>query len=422
VIEQEHPDVLAKYLGLQGFEVWDVDVEEAPRRRDPRRRVMVIRLRDLRGHHHCGGCGKRHGEGVFQESEPVRFREVSRGDLETYVEIHPWRVRCCGGTRRERFPFEAEGHQMTRSFFYRVAALCTRLPIEKVAVMAKLSWATVAKLDMEATQQVLTVNDVEGLRLRWIGVDEVSRTGGRVYFTIVTDLESGKVVWIGDRRGEEGLVPFLRKLGKKGRNRIRGVVSDLGYVGVIDRYLPGAIHLLDRFHIVKWMNEALNEVRRAVYGRAPKEGAGKLLKAKKWMLLAARETLRHEDKLLLHRLVSLNQPLYEAYLLKEQLRELLQYRWRYWGALKRRLAEWIEAARGTGLGPLDQVASRLEKHVDRIVAGFQHQVPMGLVESINRKIVGLRYEARGYRNPEYHKLKIFQRCNLVDNPWARITL
>ena len=58
--------------------------------------------------------------------------------------------------------------------------------------------------------------------LRWIGIDEVSRTGGRVYFTIVTNLATGRVVWIGDGKG---LLPFLRALGPKGRRKLRGVVS-----------------------------------------------------------------------------------------------------------------------------------------------------------------------------------------------------
>ena len=95
-------------------------------------------------------------------------------------------------------------------------------------------------------------------KLRWIGVDEVSWTGGRRYFTIVTDLESGRVVWIGDGKGRKGLLPFLRALGAKGRRKIRGVVSDLGYQPILASRLPHAVHVLDRFHIVQWVNQALN--------------------------------------------------------------------------------------------------------------------------------------------------------------------
>ena len=68
------------------------------------------------------------------------------------------------------------------------------------------------------------------------------------------------------------------------------------------------------------------------------------------------------------------------------------------------------------------VALRLATHLDAVIAGHQHDVPLGLVEAINSKIAALRHQARGYRDPEYFKLKIFQRCSLPDNPWAQIVL
>jgi transposase len=67
-------------------------------------------------------------------------------------------------------------------------------------------------------------------------------------------------------------------------------------------------------------------------------------------------------------------------------------------------------------------ADSLEPHVEAVVAGHKHDIKLGLVESINSKIAALRVQARGYRDPEYFKLKIFQRCSLPDNPWAQIVL
>jgi transposase len=253
-------------------------------------------------------------------------------------------------------------------------------------------------------------------------VDEVSRTGGRVYFTIVTNLESGRVVWIGDGKGRRGLLPFLRVLGPRGRRKLRGAVSDLGYQSIIATRLQHAVHILDRFHIVQWLNEALNQIRRRLFSGAPRDELGRTLKAKKWLLLSARENLEHKHKLLLHELMELNQPLYQAYLLKEELRGILRHPWKYFGVLRQRLNDWIVAVLGTGLDELKRVARRLASHLDAVIAGHQHNVPLGLVEAINGKIAALRRQAHGYRDPEYFKLKIFQRCSLSDNPWARIVL
>ena len=140
------------------------------------------------------------------------------------------------------------------------------------------------------------------------------------------------------------------------------------------------------------------------------------------MLLSARENLEHKDKLLLNELMELNQPLYQAYLLKEQLRAVLRHPWKYFGVLRDRLHDWILGVFDTALPELVRVAHRLADHLDAVIAGHEHDVPLGLCEAINGKIAVLRRQARGYRDPEYFKLKIFQRCSLPDNPWARIVL
>jgi transposase len=419
---QEQPQDVAIYLGLQGFEVESVGIVEAPRPGEPGRRIKVVHLLRRSGCHVCPDCGRGHPEGLFEEFERTRLRDCSIGDFETFFEVRAMRVACCGSTRVERLPFAMEGFRMTRRFFERVAALCTKLPIETVTGWTGLSWDTVARVDKRAIELALGDRSLELKNLRWIGVDEVSRTGGHVYFTIVTNLKTGRVVWIGDGKGEKGLLPFLEALGPKGRRKLRGVVSDLGYKGPIDTHLPKAIHILDRFHIVQWVNEALNQIRRRLFSGAPTDEVGRTLKVKKWLLLSARERLRHGDKLLLKQLMELNTPLYEAYLLKEQLRGILQHRWRYFGAMRRRLQEWIDAAQGATADEIAKVARRLAPHMESVIAGHRYGLKLGLVESINSKIAILRAQARGYRDPEYFKLKIFQRCSLPDNPWAQVVL
>ncbi|UCE01309.1 MAG: ISL3 family transposase [Candidatus Latescibacterota bacterium] len=415
-------DLLASFLRIQGFRAVDVELREWPTRQDPKRRVKVVVLEDERGFHVCPDCGRRHEEPWWRQTEPLRFRDCSMGDWETYLELYPCRVACCGGTRRERFPFEMPGHRMTRRFFERVAALCTRLPIYEVAAMAHLSWDTVCRIDKQAIELALGGRELSLDGLRWIGVDEVSRTGGHVYFTIVTDLESGRVVYIGDGKGDKGLRPFLERLGKRGRRRIRLTASDLGYLPLLAREFPKATHVLDRFHIVQWLNEALNTLRRRLFGGAPQDRAGRTLKVKKWLLLSGRERLEHKNKLVLARLMRLNRPLYRAYLLKEEMRGILHHPWRYFGALRRNLHAWYQSAVRCRLPEMQKVARRLKPYFDNIVAGYEQRLRMGLMESINSKIAALRGAARGYRDREYFKLKIFQRCSLPHNPWARIVL
>ena len=213
-MNQERGDCVARYLGLQGFKVVAVERVQHP----VRGWVKVVRIERRDGLYACPECGRRQATGLFAEQEPILLRDSSIGDLETYLEVRPMRIGCCDGTRVERLPFAAPGFRMTHRFFERIAALCTRMPVTAVAQMAKLSWATVAKVDGRAIELGLGDRRAALEGLRWIGVDEVSRTGGHVYFTIVTNLETGRVVWIGDGKGRKGLLPFLRALGPKGRS------------------------------------------------------------------------------------------------------------------------------------------------------------------------------------------------------------
>lgn len=420
---EKRDDVSSTIWGIRGFRVVSAQVEDSEWGED----ILVVQLENESGEHTCPTCGKRDANQrrlAFQEELPRRWRDCSLGAHETYVEIVPWRLFCCGSTRVESFDWASPGHRMTRRFFERIAALCTRLPIQEVAGMAALAWDTVARIDKEATRLALGGDRPPIGKPRWLGIDEVSRTGGHVYFTIVTDLDSGRVLYVGDGKGEEGLEPFFLELGRKGCRGIRGVVSDLSssYLPVIARHLPRVIHVLDRFHIVQWLNEALNKVRRRVFGAAPKDELGQELKIKKWLLLTAYENLSHSDKLLLGRLAQANEPIFFGHLLKEQLRGILRHSWRYLKSFRKNFAAWVQAVADAGLPEFATVAVRLTTHLAKIEAGFNCGVRLGFVEATNGIIGDIRRKARGLRDPEYYKFKIYQRCSLPNNPYAQIIL
>ncbi len=317
---QEYLEGVRTLWSLQGFDVKEVEIDEVDTGDGRCRVIKRIFLLDRRKFHYCPECGKARREGLFQEAEERSWRERSMGDFETWVVYAPWRISCCGGTRVERLPWEAAGHRMTRHFFDLVAALCRRLPISAVAEMARLSWDTVARIDKESIEMGLGGSSPSLQGVRWIGVDEVTRTGGHVYFTVVTDLEKGRVIWVGEGKKEESLAAFFRELGPKGRRKIVGVISDLGpaYLAAIAAAIPKAIHLLDRFHIIQWVNEAVEKIRRRTFGGAPQDDVGRKFKVKKWMLLRAYEALDLGQKRLLGRLLARNRTLQRAYLLKER--------------------------------------------------------------------------------------------------------
>jgi len=337
--------------------------------------------------------------------------------------VRPVRLCCGEDTRVEVFPWAASGYRMTTRFFEKLAALCTKMPVSEVAKMACLSWNTVARVDAGAIRLALGGDQPIFGKLRWLGIDEVSRTGGNVFFTIVTDLQTGRVVYLGDGKREEALEGFFLSLGKKACNKIRGVITDLAssYLNVVQRHVPKAMHALDRFHIVQWANRALSDVRRRTFGAAPKDGLGRTLKLQKWVLVSAKENLSPESQALLARLEKENIALFHAYVLKEQLRGLLHKEWADLEQLRLNLRSWCAAALLAGK-EFAVVAKRLTLHESKVVDGFHESMRFGIAEAINGKVALLRRRARGYRVPDYFKLKIFQACSLLSNPWAMLVL
>jgi len=92
-----------------------------------------------------------------------------------------------------------------------------------------------------------------------IAIDKIAVRKGHKYLTVVMDLHSGRVIFVGDGRGADALDPFWKRL-KKSQANIVAVRSDMSatYTKAIRSHLPGAIHVFDRFHVVKLFNEKLS--------------------------------------------------------------------------------------------------------------------------------------------------------------------
>ena len=102
--------------------------------------------------------------------------------------------------------------------------------------------------------------------LEYIAIDEFSVRKGHKYMTLVMDLRSGKVLFVGDGRGTDSLKPFWERL-KRSRARIRAVAKDMSaaYVGSVLEHLPCVAMVLDHFHVVKLMNDRFTKVRRKLH-------------------------------------------------------------------------------------------------------------------------------------------------------------
>jgi len=174
------------------------------------------------------------------------------------------------------------------------------------------------------------------------------------------------------------------------------------FTASITEWAPQCKIVYDKFHIMKHANAAVNEVRRAEFFR--KGGrAREVVKGKSWLLLTRWVNLASKKKQLLNELFKLNRRIMKAYLLKEALQHLWDYK--YEGAAVRYLNGWVDQLRWQRLPAFQKLANMLADHLDGILNYCRTKVRFGVVEGINSNIRMLINRGRGYKNLRYLLLK-----------------
>lgn len=180
------------------------------------------------------------------------------------------------------------------------------------------------------------------------------------------------------------------------------------YIAAVRHNLPDAIHVFDRFHIMKYFNDQLSKLRRRLYREAKGDDETRAsLKGSRWILLKREENLdltKGEHKRL-EKALKLNADLYAAYLLKEDLHEL-------WEAddeeeAMRCLASWIATAEHSQIPEMQAFSNTLRNHHDKILNYHACPITTGPLEGTNNKIKTMKRQSYGFRDDEYFNLKIF---------------
>jgi transposase len=243
--------------------------------------------------------------------------------------------------------------------------------------------------------------------LQRIAIDEISIAKGHRYLTVVMDLESGAVVFVGDGKGADALKPFWKRL-RGSKAKIEAVAMDMSaaYREAVSTHLPKAKIVFDRFHVMKLFNEKLSDLRRALYREATDMMHKQVLKGTRWLLLKAEENLdeTRDEKKKLEEALALNKSLAVAYYLKEDLRQFWEQPGKKFATVF--LDGWIKRAEASGIKMLQQMAKTLAAHRSGLLAYHDVMITSGPMEGTNNKIKTMKRQAYGFRDREFFKLKI----------------
>ncbi len=317
------------------------------------------------------------------------------------------RVQCrtCPGVRTVQLPQVVPHKNHTKSFVRLVVDLRKVMTIVDVAHYLGVSEGLIRSIDKTYLGRRFSKPKLR--RLKSLAIDEISIRKGHKYITIVMDLASGAVVFVGDGKGEKALIPFWKRL-RSSHAKIRAVATDMSsaYYKAVRTNLPDATHVFDRFHIVKLMNDKLTALRRQLFREADESQKG-VLKGTRWLLLKNPQNLdddRNEQQRL-QAALTLNEPLAVGYYLKEDLRQIWEQNGKR--AAGKFLTNWCRRATASGIKVLQTMANTLHQHRAGILAWYDYQISTGPLEGLNNKIKTLKRQAYGFLDLEYFKLKLY---------------
>lgn len=278
------------------------------------------------------------------------------------------------------------------------------MTLSDIAGWLRLSWDTVKGVVKRRLEKDYRRIGYRGVRQ--IAIDELYLGRTRKDITLVMDMESGRIIWVGEGRGGEALREFWRRFKLSG-GRLRAVAMDMSgaYAASVRAHAPHAILTFDRFHVMKLMNERLDDLRRELAREAQDQAAKESIKGLRWLLLHRHDNLEKDAAKRLERSLKINQPLQCAYLLKEELGELWQQSdgRKAWAFLR----EWSAKAKASGVRQLAAMAKTLLRHAKGILSFYQTGLTSGKMEGTNRKIRGLLASAYGFRDSDFLKLRLY---------------
>lgn len=362
--------------------------------------------RNVSGAGVCPRCGAE--SNVVHERVRREVRDLPAFGQPVKLSLERCRISCprCGPVVEE-LPWLARNRRNTIRLERFVVELCSRMPIRDVSHITGLSWDTVKRIDKAHLQSTVGAAPTTGARI--IGMDEFAIQRGHRYATVIVDLETGKLLWVGRDRSRLAIRPFFASLGPEECQRIEAVAMDMSaaYSNEVVQWCPQAKIVYDLFHVVaKYGREVIDRVRVDQANRLRHDKkARQVVKGSRWLLLRSPENVhRQQDQIRLSELLAANKSIAKAYIMRDELKQV----WRATSTHEAtdRWNAWYRKAVYSQIKPLVKFAKALKKFLHGIISHAVYSIHTSIIEGINNKIKVIKRRAYGYRDDEYFFLKL----------------
>ena len=364
----------------------------------------------------CPDCGT-----LSDSIHSERHRCVRHLDIwgkKTFLHFLSRRFKCgnCGQVFNEQLPFIDEHRRQTIALEQFVYESCLSSNRKKVAKQIGLSQSTVRDIFNRFAQIKVDYNEV--LLTRVLGIDEISlKKRHKQFALVISDIERKCILAILPDRKKETLIKWLSGLAEKQRKAIRYASIDMWspYKEAVLKVLPHVNVVVDRFHVMKHLNERISQIRRKIQKNTEDEAIKTALKGSRWILVRNRSDLSSEEIAKLDVILKLCPELRTIYLLKEEYRlifEKIDSREK----AERFLSAWKLKALSTGNTFLVRFIKTLVNWWEYILNYFFERITNGFVEGLNGAIRNIIRRAFGFRNFRNFKLHVFAEQGFHKNP------
>ena len=380
-------------LGIERAVVEDVRVELD---------AIVVSVRPCsRQKHRCGMCGRRCPREDFGEGRR-RWRALDLGTTLAFLEADAPRVYCkAHHVVVAAVPWARHDSRFTVAFEDQCCWLTVNASKKAVAELMRVTWRAVGSICARVANEALARRDVFA-GLKRVGIDDFSYRRGHKYLTVVVDHDTGRLVWAAPGRDRKTVEKFLDLLGNERCEQIELVSCDMAeaIAGPVAERCPNAVRCVDPFHVIKLATDALDEIRRDVWNQARRDGdkqGARELKGARFVLWKNPGKLSNRQRTKLAHIQQTNQPLYRAYLISQQLRDI--YRVGYDEAVEM-LDYWLIWARRSRLPPFVKLAKTITNQRSGIEAAIEHGLSNARIEQVNTQLRLITRRAYGFRTPE----------------------
>jgi len=362
----------------------------------------------------CPYCGRR-GRIVRTMSTPRKWCDLPVCGCCVFFWYCPREIQCpTHGRVQEDIPW-AEGYaRITYRFEYAMLVYCQLMTQKAAAKMLHIANSTLSDMLHRTITRIRDGHRIRGLKC--VGIDEISYCKGHKYATIVYDLDRSCVVWGGRGKGRDTIDIFFNEvLSDYQKSKIKWGCCDMSetYIGAIEDHCPNATLVLDRFHVVKALNAAVDEVRKEQWRNACVDER-KALKGLRWLLFKHSSNRSKKQSRILNALRKGNRRIHRAWVLSDEFERFWDYKVEW--AAKRFLKRWMTTALKSRIEPIQKFVRTIKKHIGRILPYIGSRLTNAIGEGLNRIIKIVKNRASGFRTLHPFTDMIFLTVGDLDIP------